>query len=231
MATYDEILQNMKQTDIQYNKLSKHKWYSRPLDKYQMDDEVLIFRGIHEWKIVSVKIMSDIGILYSDDKTITYCPRTKTSIAFNHKLQLTQNTYHDNIILKNSDGGIVVQMAENILYSKKTIPLIREEVFRMKFSDTIRKYNDVLFLIADNNGVEVNNDPVVYVFDYVSSDPDQGIKDILFQIDNYRSIIDYINKNESVIREKGTIIIPTTQKAWMNIHPNTIIEKLSNMAN
>jgi hypothetical protein len=225
MLTHNEIIQNKNKTTVKYNPIKNSKWYSLPSKSYDMIDEVLVYRGINEWRIISVKIMSDIGVFYDGDKTITYCPLTKTAIGFDGKFELTNDVYHDNMILKNEDG-IVVQMLGNLYGKDHTTPLIKHEIFIMQLSNTIRKYNDVLYLLADNEGKEYNTDKQVYVFDYISSDVEQGIKDILFTFDEYKTMLSYINKNESVIREKNTIIIPTTKKAWMNLNPDTTVHDL-----
>lgn len=225
MISYDEIIHNKTKTTVKYNKIKNNKWYSLPSQSYDITDDVLVYRGTNEWRIISVKIMSDIGIFYDEGKTITYCPLTKTAIGFGEILELTDDVYHDNMILENKNG-IVVQMLGNLYNKKHTITLVRHEVFIMTLADTIRRYNDVLYLLADNIGKVYNTNKQVYVFDYISSNAEYATKDILFTFDDYKTILMYINKNEPVIREKNTIIVPTTKQSWLNINPDTKIQNL-----
>lgn len=222
----DEILKNSKPNDVVYNGLENMQWYSRHRKTYNIDDNVLVFRGHTSWDVVAARIMADVGVLHHNGNTYTYCAKTKTAIGYVGNFTISDKTYNGNMILQDDDGDLMLQMTGILYKGNRQVKVQMIEMFSMRLYDAIRRYNDFLFLLADNHREPINNDEQVYVFKYVSSDTYDDDKALMFIYKDVKEMLEYITNNEDMIREKGTVIIPTTKNAWLKIHPETTVHKL-----
>lgn len=177
------------------------------------------------------------------DITIAFCPFSMSSVVYFGRYELTNNLYQNNLVMrdvKNSDH-LVTQLDGKIYSETDNIRIFERlrkgEAKIMTLRNAITSLPDCTFLqetkeIRDQEPIPLKNkSQIVYGLEYLSSRVENSEdnkytaivpKDGKNKYDIQKNgIKDYLDGMIEKIREKGGIIVPSSEEAWLQFHPDS----------
>lgn len=206
------------------------KFINRLSGTYELNEEVFVYHDGKNWKTISIKTVLINPLIYDKyldlngeikDITLVFCPKTGYSIGLFGKYKI-----------KDVDDTIVLDDNYKPAFDKKS-DIRKLEIKLMILRNVYSKYPDCHYL--DNGMVKTDKLRQKYGFliEYISQKEEEKEEKeekeeykytlLISKIDSLdetkNGLRNYLNVYLDKIREKGGMIIPVYQNAWLKLFP------------
>jgi hypothetical protein len=218
------------------NHIAQDLQFSPKLVNYDLTDLVVVYFDGKSHKIVLLSFMLKNHIIYDEyvdennkkfNLSVILCPFTLAAISYVGKYVATDQTYNDNIMIKN--------IKEDEIYSQLNNNLVKHEVKIMLLKNVLVRYLDCLYLNVklkekEKIKIKVNIKNLGYGIEYKSQDVNVSSNfkySILINKNNdYTKYDEYFKKHIDKIRERSGVIIPCLVDKWVEMFPKSKVIKI-----